>query len=649
MSIPSFARARAIAVHGSQRYSGPYMSVDELDSSEHLSPLRLQDSGEKSSGTPTFFERHFPVSSSSSLELGGGRASPSQRNSAFRRINRFGYSFSSPDGSSPSGQNDKPTPSQQPVSSAELANNISNFTGTWPVINVIGGTEAAGKKIRKHFQLASEIAAKHPDMPVMADIVVTFQSHSKQVRQSAKNGLKEMHIVAEEIQREFPHVQGFRILNVKERRVLIRGRMTRLDFKEFGRVVLPKYYLAENTVSQRPRRSLLSAVRKDRIPLWDLSQLGDDYFMHTVMGLGKLLSESGDMATLEFPRGKVTVLKRDMIGVRDPGLMGALQKRADKYDIVALAVAHRIAIRAKFGKSLERSLQDYIDRNIVSSGNQFFLSILAGDRIKPSKKRSMYYSGFEQYFIELSQELGIDPMLFALKLCVGTSITDALDLDSAKRPYNLVLTTDLLGTLIMVRPWEASWKTEKRLELANAFCAGYYYPSYYTDERPNDLNELYFAYRDGDSSARLKVAELLYDGVHRWATEQGKSETIVVPIPGREAFGSPNRLLVDHFDLPVVDPWQERPADYGQGVEGHILANKMKMVERALQLTDSAMGDISGKNVLLIDDNLTDGATYLVARDRMLAAGAKTVGIAVLTLTIRNSDEFDLYVRLVLI
>ena len=62
---------------------------------------------------------------------------------------------------------------------------------------------------------------------------------------------------------------------------------------------------------------------------------------------------------------------------------------------------------------------------------------------------------------------------------------------------------------------------------------------------------------------------------------------------------------------------------------------KLALLERALRLRPNETAPLSGKLVLLVDDNITDGVTYWIARHLMLQAGASEVGLVALTRTLR--------------
>jgi adenine/guanine phosphoribosyltransferase-like PRPP-binding protein len=108
---------------------------------------------------------------------------------------------------------------------------------------------------------------------------------------------------------------------------------------------------------------------------------------------------------------------------------------------------------------------------------------------------------------------------------------------------------------------------------------------------------------------------------------------------------APNKELVEHFGHPITFPWLPRPDNYGEGVEGKTPHQKMEMVSNALKLDPSKVSDIKGRSVLIIDDNITDAATYLVARRLLYDAGAAEVGIVALTETIRREEDHDWVLR----
>jgi hypothetical protein len=264
---------------------------------------------------------------------------------------------------------------------------------------------------------------------------------------------------------------------------------------------------------------------------------------------------------------------------------------------------------------------------------------VAGDGIHGS-----FWKGYLRRVVQsLHQILGIDPVDFALKMAVGEMPDDVMifepaRLSSAKINIRRHLTTDLIRGFVMERPWQEEWKLESLTANPVVRAAGHYYPQYYRGNRSPDvdLTDLYFAYRERDEHAMERVVGLMKPLVDTWKNQR-PANGILVPMIG----SAPNEQLAERLAERIYFPWQPRPANYGQGVEGQRASVKMRMVQAALKIQPDAANKLMGASVLIIDDNLTDGITYIAARKLLLESGAKDVSLAVLTRTLRRERERD--------
>jgi hypothetical protein len=241
-------------------------------------------------------------------------------------------------------------------------------------------------------------------------------------------------------------------------------------------------------------------------------------------------------------------------------------------------------------------------------------------------------------------KLGIDPIIFVLRLMVGEYPSEAFNPNYRRSNLDKmfgdrIMTPDLIRGFLQTRPWMENWVQEGIFKDSPVETAGYYYPSLYKgSDRPCDLTELYFAFREGDENAFGEVKHLMQKPIQEWALHrQHEAPVVLVPMIGQ----APLEKLAREYDLPVSFPWRPRPANYGEGVEGQRTSVKMDMVQQALKLDLDKLQEVQGKSVLLLDDNLTDGVTYIHARKLLLDAGAKEIRLMLLTRTIRTPAELS--------
>ncbi len=247
----------------------------------------------------------------------------------------------------------------------------------------------------------------------------------------------------------------------------------------------------------------------------------------------------------------------------------------------------------------------------------------------------------------VADHLGIDPIHFALRLMLGHEPCDVLGLIWAN-PLNRFLTPATLEWLIDHRPWHdalypAQPARENRIATVQV-AAGYLYPKYYVNygpeaPRPHDLNQLYYALREGDEEAIAKTAEYFEPFMERAIKEGGleRDRVLLVPMIGKAPLERVGKLL----PYPQVFPWNPRPADYGRGVDYRLLLDKLHLLRASLSLNPGHLERMRGRDIIVFDDGIGDGATYVEARRLLLDAGARSVRVVVLAELIRHPREFQ--------
>ncbi|MFO1519478.1 MAG: hypothetical protein U1F57_07470 [bacterium] len=294
------------------------------------------------------------------------------------------------------------------------------------------------------------------------------------------------------------------------------------------------------------------------------------------------------------------------------------------------------------GWTLEKIFQLLVARHAVSQGER--IGSLSGfQKPLPSSSEALLSHNTQESIWRLYQELGIDPIAFALRLTLGEEPGHVIFPDrkkgtQEKRSLGRILTPDLVRELLKRRPWQNDWRLRTDGVHSSVQFAGFYYPRLYSGaERPHDLTELYFKYREGDPEALSEAAQRMRPLVRKWAANKNSQDCLLIPVQGT----APNEALARQLWHSVFNPWLPRPEGYGKGVEGKRAMVKMKMIRAALRLDPDAKAQIQGKSVLLIDDNLTDGITYMEARRLLLNKGAAGVGLLSLTHTVREPQEMD--------
>lgn len=382
----------------------------------------------------------------------------------------------------------------------------------------------------------------------------------------------------------------------------------------------------------------------------------DNIVLHRSMGEGRVVEEMGDVVGVLFPgqRTPVKVSRHTLVRPADTEQWRAITlERMARYSHLPWYWAF-----ACLRHVLDRKELEWISPQI-SGGRQ--VDLFGNDRAKPlglfitefkkvqtsldDATRSGKAARLEElirYLASLHGKIGLDPIAFVFRILVGerpgafASPEGSFDYTFADR----ILTPDMVRGFLEHRPWLRVWREKGLAEPAGSLVAlGHYFTGYFTGAaRPKDLTDLYFNFRDGDPAAFAEVANLFREPVLRWAQDAARLGPVsLVPMIGT----APMEKLAGQYGLPVLFPWAERPLAYGEGVEGLRAYPKLKKVELALNLRPEQAAAIRGKSVLLLDDNLTDGVTYMIARKLLLDAGALEVGLITLTRTVRHPGELE--------
>lgn len=245
------------------------------------------------------------------------------------------------------------------------------------------------------------------------------------------------------------------------------------------------------------------------------------------------------------------------------------------------------------------------------------------------------------------EKLGFDPITFCMRVLIGERPyeysklpTDRPSSVVNKQLKNGILTSDMIREFLLTRPWLTQPNVNEALRNNTLVCSiGHLYTSYYPSdtERPNDLSDLYYAFRNKEQEAVEMVTDMMKNSVDQWVKENAATNPLIIPMIGT----APLSKVASEMGLPTLFPWLPRPADYGQGVEGMRTSVKMRVLEKALRLDPSKTAGIKGREILILDDNRTDDATFVWARKLLRGAGARLVGAVLLTRTIRHPRELD--------
>ncbi len=393
--------------------------------------------------------------------------------------------------------------------------------------------------------------------------------------------------------------------------------------------------------------SALSPVIPRRMVTWNPYAVDGDIVIHPNLGEGRIVAaeDAAGMVTVSLSGTGTTikVFPSTLVAARDrEKYLGVLRQRAAQFSFRAYVAA-------------TGALANYIDEHdparpildelfAVHSVHHFYHrsgipKTLAGMEKVPSPTR--IYRASRQLFT-LGTVLGFDPVAWVWRLTSGTTPAIAFKFDTISKETQLGiqrrLTPDLARSFVMFRPWHRDWMKFPTPARSNLMAAGFYYPTYYRGVTPDDLTQLYFDYRGGTTEAIAAAAEKMTPLVDAWIKNPARTGSpIIVPMIG----SAPNDELAGQFGYETLFPWMPRPANYGDGVEGKTLFQKMEMLNHALRLDSSMIEHIKGRSILILDDNVTDYATLMTARRLFFQAGAAEVGMVTLTQTIRNEKELE--------
>ncbi len=264
---------------------------------------------------------------------------------------------------------------------------------------------------------------------------------------------------------------------------------------------------------------------------------------------------------------------------------------------------------------------------------------------------------------EIYTQYGIDPLLFALRvqdqMISGYYLSTPHSNDLLFAAFNegktsegkttqvvthipaiqRAWTIDIFQNLLEEKPWQKDFDPFHSEKVSSS---GILYTSYYQGERPEDFTDLYYALRNSnlDSIEKQKLLETAASTMLPLIdAARTNNDTLLLPIisgsfPTEELaskLGESTQIQV------LANPWEPRPPQYGAGVEGKILASKIELVGKYLKLRYGMAAQINGKDIILVDDNITDGVTFLMAQVALYKAGARSVRLITLTHTVRNS------------
>jgi hypothetical protein len=406
--------------------------------------------------------------------------------------------------------------------------------------------------------------------------------------------------------------------------------------------------------------NLNAPILRWRIVTWNPYAVDDDVVIHEDLGEARILEgplpDGMVKIRLIGQDAELKVMPSKIIEAQNKdAFLQALEKRARRFSFKAPLFA-ALALKDVLAKQDPTKDHLYGIYGIPNSEDERYVASL--DTIRDDllalkqwhgqskKSRTIRSIRIAENLLEVGSILGLDPITWSLRLASGINPAKLVEWKHMskikKRDLRKRITPDLIRSLVWFRPWNTLWTKEGKVDTPNTLAAGNYYPEYYHGSKPNDFTELYFGLRDGNSSALEKSAEFMNPLVKGWVRNPSRrGPVILAPMIGT----APTRELCEHFRHPIVFPWMPRPEDYGEGVEGKTLYQKMHLLNQALRLDPDRTGPLEGSSVLIVDDNLTDGATWMVARRLLFEAGAAEVGIVTLTETIRRQEDHDWVLR----
>lgn len=393
-----------------------------------------------------------------------------------------------------------------------------------------------------------------------------------------------------------------------------------------------------------------SPISERRRVIWNPYALVGRLFLHPTMGEVFIEGEPDDrgMVLVRVPRkdSLVKVMRATLIGAEEKDVYEeALRKRIEHY-------AHKAPAFAALGMVRYLSAKDpalaEIRRGLVDIGGK----IHGGWYQYLGNYRSMgidYVNAIGHAMWGASKMLGFDAIAWGWLLTNGHSPDEILlpSPETKKGPGRLVIrnaiTSDMVRGFCQLRPWQVQWSKAEIPRVPNIMAAGFYYVMSYRGEKINDLTQTTHDFVWQIDGSLEEAARLLAPHIDSWVSAKRAEgqDVLLVPMVGT----GPTDQIVQLLGYPHIYPWLPRPANYGGGVEGLTLFQKMQKVGQAMKLNPEMLTQFEGKTILIVDDNVTDKATYMQARRLLFDAGARNVGIAVISETIRNPREISFVLR----
>jgi hypothetical protein len=377
--------------------------------------------------------------------------------------------------------------------------------------------------------------------------------------------------------------------------------------------------------------------------------------IHAGYGEGRVEDSEGPLVKVSFPPG--TTNTRNIMQVSphelvyaDKDIAGFRQvaaERMERFQDLSLYYAVR-ALRIFLPKD-EAGVSDYWKSQ--SYGNIAILSYLKGMRtFRSETPRDYDYARpdhIQRMLFNLALKLGIDPIAFAMRMSVGVPPHHLVFGPNGRvNVYDRILisrriTTDLIRSFVEARPWNQGWPQLPSGHVSKLLAAGHYYPDYYQGEKPNDLKDLYFAFREGSADSVREVYHQVKPLFERLVGQPGWNDALLIPVPGKAPNDQITTLIANQLGLETLDPWTPRPPEYGEGVEKQPAPmGKWEHLCRYDRIHGSSRASLQGRRVILFDDNLTDGATYMHKYRLLHDAGIGDIALVSLTRTIRFPRDF---------
>lgn len=296
---------------------------------------------------------------------------------------------------------------------------------------------------------------------------------------------------------------------------------------------------------------------------------------------------------------------------------------------------------------------------------QFTREVLTEFRYARPGNLELQHELAKLYLEAIYQTYGIDPMSFTLRMQSGMTpghYMSTIDFTHTRPARHFIQgreaqvlhvdqlanipkfwTPDIFEQLIRRRTWRSDFHAFNPSRIRHG---GALFTPYYFGSRTHALNDLYNALRNPETPAAER-ARLFQEAIsitepHVMAFARALQDPLLVPIIS-SAFPTQELGLGlgQKLGVPVLsNAWAERPQEYKHGLEGRTLAEKMEMLAYAFKLKKEAASEVTNRNVILIDDNITDGSTYMMAHFLLMQAGARSVRLVTLTRTVREDTDF---------